>query len=117
MALARLRRGVLLRAPIRKIAQATALLAGVAHEGLFALRGGLVVKELAQHLQLGLKNGVAVNLLGAAIALAKLLGQLAHIILQVLRQELELRDGFNVQVERVDKAPRGGQVRRVLHRW
>ena len=81
MALARLRGGVLLRAPIREIAQATALLAGVAHEGLFALRGGLVVKELAQHLQFGLKNGVALYFFGAAVALAKLLRQLAHIIL------------------------------------
>ena len=81
MALARLRGGVLLRAPIREIAQATALLAGVAHEGLFALRGGLVVKELAQHLQFGLKNGVALYFFCAAVALAKLLRQLAHIIL------------------------------------
>ena len=86
MALARLRRGILLRAPRREVAESTALLAGVAHEGLFPLRGGLVIKELAQYLKLGLKNGVALNFLGAAVALAKLLRQFAYIILQVLWQ-------------------------------
>ena len=81
MALARLRRGIALRAPGSEIAQPAALFAGIAYESLFALRSGLVIKKLAQHLQLGFKNGVALNFICAAVALAKLFGQFAHIIL------------------------------------
>ena len=104
-----------LSAPQGKVAQAAALAALVFTKGRTALRRHLLVEELLQYLQLGLEDGVAVNLLCGVVALAELGSQLGHIILQLWAQELELRNILDADVNGVDETAGGGQVRRILH--
>ena len=102
--------------PQREIAQAAALAALVLAEGGAALRGHSLVEELLQHLQLGLEDGIAVDLFGRPVALAELGGELGDVLLKLRAELFQLRNILDADVNRVDETPRGGQVRRILHR-
>ena len=116
VAAARVARQVLLRAPYGEVAQRLALAGLVLAEGRRALVAERVRKHRMEGLELGLEDVVAHDFLSRLVAGAEFLGELGDIGKLGGGEVVKLRDVLDAQVDGVDVAARGGQVRGVLDR-
>ena len=104
-------------APLAELAQALALVQGVQLEIVRAPRVLLgQVEQLAQDRELHLKHGVAVQRVGGVVHRFQRADQLVDLRARFHAELGELGDCLDGNVDGIDKAARGGEVRGVLHR-